>query len=1066
MRTIKRKVLAAVMLLAVCGQVAAQTAGSIGGKVIDENGEPVIGAQIVVKGTKTGTVTDVDGSFSLPTAKAGDLLVVEYLGMGTQTVKASRNMKVSLQSEDQQLDEVIVVAYGEQKKSSFTGSAGVIEATDIAVRPINNVADALEGQVAGVQMYKSSGDPSASPTFLIRGISSINATQTPLIIVDGAPFAGSWNDINPSDVASITVLKDAASNALYGARGANGVIMVTTKNPQKGKAIVTLDAKWGCTSRASQEYDMISDPGQYYETQYKAIYNKKISDGMSAYNAHVSANSILGSNDASLGGLGYMCYSVPDGQYLIGDNGRLNPYATLGNVVEYNGQRYTIRPDDWLDESLRNTLRQEYNFNVNGGNDVAQVYASLGYLDEPGIAYGSGIKRYTARLKSMLQASDWLKAGGNVNYAHTVSDQAGSGSGYNVFYAASRVAPIYPLYIRDGEGNIMTDQNGKMYDYGDGGNAGLKRPSVEKNTNPLKDDRIQTNNSVANSFSLTGFADVTPTFAKGLKITLNGTVSDYEYRYTYTTQPFYGWSAATYPDGYVSKYHYRSYAVNFQQLINYTRSFGDHNMTLLLGHENNKSTSEDLSASRTGMFSYYGNQELSGAITDNSGYSEQSKYNTEGYFFRGMYDYAGRYFGQVSYRRDASSRFHPDNRWGNFYSFGGAWIMSQEDWMDASKSWLDMFKLKASFGQQGNDGIGDNLYMDLYEIRNNNGEVAATISSKGNPDITWETNTNVNAGAEFAMLHNRLTGSIEYFYRKTTDMLSYVYFPKSYGYDGRYENVGDMVNSGVELSLSYDVVRNKTLTLNVNLNATHYTNEITKLNPENRSATLDGHQGYVSSYSFYGEGLPIYTWRLPKYAGVAEDGQSMWYVTDANGNTSTTTTYSEVTYYNCGDPTPDLYGGFGTSLSVKGFDFAVNFSYSIGGKVYDYGYQNLMSCPTSSYVGYNYHKDMLNAWSEENPDSNIPRLQFGDTYANSGSDRFLTDGSWLSLQNISLGYTLPRSLTNRLGMSKIRIYATADNVWLWTKRQGLDPRTSSTGAPGTENYSFTRTVSGGLTLQF
>ncbi len=1063
----RTKVFLASLLVAASCQVMAQSVGTVGGRVVDESGEPVIGAQVKVKGSKTGTVTDINGNFSMPASvKSGTEIEINYLGMEPKTVKGGHKMEVKMKSQHQQLDEVIVVAYGQQKKSSFTGSAGVIDANTIAARPLNNVADALEGQVAGVQVYKSSGDPSASPTFLIRGISSINADTDPLIIVDGAPFAGSWNDINPADVASITVLKDAASNAMYGARGANGVIMVTTKSPQKGRTIVTLDAKWGGTSRASETYDMITNPGQYYEMQYKAVYNKKISDGLSAYDAHVYANRVLGSSDASSGGLGYMCYSVPDGQYLIGDNGRLNPYATLGNKVSYDGKDYTIMPDDWLKAAYRNTLRQEYNINVNGGNDAAQMYASLGYLDEPGIAYGSGIERYTARLKATLQANEWLKIGGNVNYAHTITDQAGSSSAYNIFYAVSRVAPIYPLYIRDGEGNIMTDQNGNIYDYGDGTNAGLSRPGVEKQTNSLKDDQIQTNRSIGNSFQLTGFADITPTFVKGLKITLNGTVSDYEYRTTQTTQPFYGWSADSYPDGYVSKYHYRSYAVNFQQLVNYAHSFGNHNMTLLVGHENNKSVNEDLSASRTGMSSYFGNQELSGAIKDNSGTSSQSKYNTEGYFFRGMYDYDGIYFGQVSFRRDASSRFAPAHRWGNFYSFGGAWIMTKEKWMEETKDWLNMLKLKVSFGQQGNDGIGDYRYMDLYEIRNNNGEVAVTIASKGNPDITWETNTNVNVGAEFELFNSKLVGSIEYFYRKTTDMLCYVYFPKSYGYDGRYENVGNMVNKGVEVSLAYNAIRTKDINWSINVNATHYRNKIVSLNPENRNAVLDGHQGYVSSYSFYGEGLPIYTWRLPKYAGVADDGQSQWYVTDSKGKTTTTKTYTEATYYACGDPTPDLYGGFGTSLKVKGFDLAVNFSYSIGGKVFDYGYQNLMGCPSSSSVGYNFHTDLLNAWSTDNKNSNIPRFQFGDTYAASASDRFLTNGSWLSLQNISLGYTLPQALTSRLGLTKVRVYATADNVYLWSKRKGLDPRTSSTGSPGTENYSFTRTISGGVTLQF
>ena len=1062
----RMKVLFASLLLAASGQVLAQSSGQIGGQVFDENGDPVVGAQILVKSSKTGTVTDIDGKFSLPSVKQGDAIVISYLGMDSQTVKAAPGMKVNMHSQDRQLDEVIVVAYGEQKKSSFTGSAGVLDADKIAVRPVNNVADALEGQVAGVQMYKSSGDPSATPSFLIRGISSINANQEPLIILDGAPFSGSWNDINPNDVASMTVLKDAASNALYGARGANGVIMITTKNPQKGKTVVTLDAKWGSTSRATQDYDMISDPGQYYELQYGAVYRNNIANGMTPYAAHAAANKSIISSDTSNGGLGYLCYAVPDGQYLIGDNGKLNPNATLGNRVYYKGKVYTVTPDNWLDESMRHTLRQEYNVSVNGGNDAAQMYASLGYLNEPGIAYGSGIKRYTAHLKSTLKANEWLKVGGNVNYAHTNTDQAGSNSGYNVFYAASRVAPIYPLYIRDGEGNIMTDQNGKMCDYGDGAVNGLVRSVVAKQINSLKDDQLQTNNSVANSFSLAGFADITPTFVKGFKLTLNGTVSDYEYRYTSTYQPFYGWGAMSYPEGQVSKSHSRTFATNFQQLINYAHSFGDHNMTLLFGHENSTSTDEGVSATRSGMFSYFDNQELSGAIKVQDGNSNQSKYNTEGYFFRGMYDYDGKYFAQASYRCDASSNFAPGHRWGSFYSFGGAWILTKEKWMESCKGWLDMLKVKASFGQQGNDGIGSNLYRDLYVVRNNNGEVAVTVSSKGNLNITWETNTNVNAGVEFGMFNNRLTGSLEYFYRKTTDMLCYVYYPKSYGYDGIYDNVGDMVNKGVELSLSYDAIRTKDLVWNINLNATHYRNKILSLNPDNVSSMLDGHGGYVSNFYFYGEGLPMYTWRMPKYAGVAEDGQSMWYVTDEQGNTTTTTTYNDATDYNCGNPTPDIYGGFGTSVNFKGFDLAFNFSYSIGGKVLDEGYRNLMGSPTSTSLGYNFHKDVLKAWSEDNTSSNIPRLQFGDDYSNSTSDRFLTNGSWLSLNNINLGYTFPKVWSSKLGFSKMRVYASADNVCLWTKRKGLDPRTSSAGSPGTENYSFTRTISAGVTLQF
>lgn len=457
---------------------------------------------------------------------------------------------------------------------------------------------------------------------------------------------------------------------------------------------------------------------------------------------------------------------------------------------------------------------------------------------------------------------------------------------------------------------------------------------------------------------------------------------------------------------------------------------------------------------------------MAGAITNEPTSSNQTNYNTEGFFFRGMYDYDGKYFGQVSYRRDGSSRFSPAHRWGDFYSFGGAWILTKEDWMAGTKSWLDMLKVKFSFGQQGNDAIGNNRYLDTYGIGSMNGDMALTFASKGNDKITWETNTNINAGLEFELFKGRLTGDVEYFYRKTTDMLCFISVPMSMGYAGYYSNVGNMVNRGVELNLAGDVIRTKDFAWNINLNATHYTNEITKLYEENKNEMLSGYAGYHNGSYYYGEGLPIYTWRLKKYAGVNEKGESTWYVENEDGSLGKSAKWSEGSYFACGDPTPDFYGGFGTSLSFKGIDVGVNFTYSIGGKSYDSGYQSLMSVPYDSWTGFNFHKDMLDAWSPSNRESNIPRLQYNDTDASSSSDRFLINASYLNLQSINIGYTLPKSLTRRLGLTKVRVYGAADNVYLWSKRKGFDPRTSFTGSPSNEQYAFVRTISGGITLQF
>lgn len=1053
------------MLLAQMASALAQMPSSIGGVVSDEGGEPVIGATVKVRGTKIAAATDINGRFTLPGAKVGQTLEISYVGMQPATAKAAKDMKVRLTSDAQVMDEVIVVAYGKQKRSSFTGSAGTIKADKISERQVNNALDAINGQVAGVQMSNTSGDPNSTPTIRIRGISSIDADLDPLIVVNGSPYYGSWSSINPADIENMSVLKDAASTALYGARGANGVIMITTKKPVKGKTVVSVDAKWGASSRGARTYDVIDNPGQYYETYYKALYNYYTNSlGYSAGNAHVAANATMGKN-ASEGGLGYIVYDVPANQYLIGSNGKLNPNATLGRHVSYNGQDYLVTPDDWMDEAYRTTLRQEYNVNLTGGNDETQFYLSLGYLDNPGIAYGSDLERYTGHLDASYKAYDWLKVGSTVNYAHTTRDYASTSSGTSTFYTINQMAPIYPLYIRDGQGRVMTDANGKLYDYGSGTNAGLYRPFLS-DQNALRDDQLQTYNGVENSINLYGFAEITPAFLEGLTVTLNGTVNNMETRYTTTYQPFYGWGAQTYPNGYVSKEHDRYTTYNFQQLINYTRSFGQHTAKLLLGHENYRQTGETLYATGTGMFSYWDNQELSGLVKNTGGYSSQVKYNTEGWFIRGQYDYDDKYYADFHYRRDASSRFHPDHRWGDFYSFSASWLLTKEKWMEPYKGWLNTLKLKASVGQVGNDGIGDFLYTDTYNIVNSDGKVGLTLATKGNENITWETKTSWNFGLEFELFNRRLRGELDYFHSTTTDMLCWVTVSPSEGYGGYYSNIGDMVNKGFEFDLAYDILKQKGLTWTVNLNATHYTNKITMLYEGNKSVTVDGHPGYTSSSSFYGEGLPVYEWYLPKYAGVNDEGQSTWYVTNADGTKGTTTSWADATYYLCGDPHADLYGGFGTSLTWRGLDFAANFTYSIGGKVYDSNYCTLMGSPYGSSTGFGFHKDLLDAWTSSNTGSSIPMLQYGDSYANATSDRWLTDGSYLRLQSITLGYSLPTKLIAHLGLSKLRVYAAADNVFLWSKRKGLDPSTSAVGSPSNQGYSSVRTISGGVTLQF
>ena len=1047
---------------------------NVRGTVIDENNEAVIGATVLVKGSNVGTRTDIYGQFLLDGVKNGSQLIVKYLGMKTKTVQAAESMRIVLENDDQILDEVMVVAYGEQKKSSFTGSAGVIDSKKLETRQVTNVMEALQGNVAGLQAYSHSGAPDAAPEFRIRGISSINAGKAPLIVLDGAPYDGDWNSINPSDVASVTVLKDAASNALYGARGANGVIIVTTKKGDKARTSITLDVKVGASSRASKRYDTIDDPAQYIETYYKSLYNHYVAQGQSATNAHLNANTTLNSSSQK-GGLGYLPYSVPEGQVLVGSNGKLNPNATLGNRVYNDGKVYTIMPDDWIDEAYRTAMRQEYNLNINGGGSQGTFFASLGYLNADGIAVASDYERFTARLKSTYQATKWLNVGGNISFARSianngadVSDTEDSGNN-NIYSQIVQMGPIYPVYLRDGEGNILYNENGIVGDYGDGQILGSDyvRPYLTQ-VNGITEASMNTNKYIATSFALNGFADID--ILDGLKATINASIYSYHEAYTSTQEPFYGFGNMSYPNGYVYKYNNDLFTQNYQQLLKYNRKFGQHNVSMLAGHESYKSNTDYLYADRKNMFSYWDNQELNGATTylSNGGY--QNNYNTEGWIFRGLYDYDGKYFGQLSYRRDASSRFHPDHRWGNFYSFGGAWIMTKEAWMKDTK-WLNELKIKASFGQNGNDNIGDFLYTDLYNINKGDGnDITLTLASIGNENITWETITNVNVGVEFQMFRSRLRGSIEYFYRKTTDMLSWVKVPVELGYSGSYFNVGDMSNKGVEIEISGDPIVTKNLKWTVGLNLTAYKNKVITLNESNKFNSLDGHAGYTSGSYFYGEGLPMYTWRLRKFAGVNENGESTWYKHDDEGNLITTTDPTSITrdedFFNCGTALPDFYGGFNTGLSAFGFDFNISFAYSVGGKVMDWTYLQLMQNPQSGLTGMALHRDILNAWTPDNTGSDIPRLNYNDQYANYTSDRFLTNGSWLSLQNVSLSYSLPRKWANAAGLNSVRLGVSGENLTYWSKRKGLDPRINSTGSISATKYAPSRTITGSISVGF
>ena len=1058
------------LLLSVCAW--AQT--TVKGVVVDSSNQPVIGAGIVEAGnTGNGVISDLDGAFTIKVPSSASLQV-SCIGYAPKTVAVNgKNEIIIVLDEDSELlDDVVVVAFGKTTKEAFTGSAGTMKADALEKVQVSNATQALAGRVAGVQITNSSAQLGSSPQIAIRGIGSISSDTQPLIVVDGMPFDGDLNLINSTDIESMTVLKDAASNALYGARGANGVIMITTKKGTTGEARVTFDVKYGGNQKGLPNYKR-TNTQQFYETYYNMLYNTYLAeDGATAASAHARANS--GLYDSGVGP-GYVVYSVPTGEDFILQGGKMNPKAVPGAFYNFGGNTYWLQADNWEKEGLRTGLRAEYNLSASGRiADKINVYSSLGYLDQDGIQEGSDQKRLTARLKMDYQAKDWLKIGANFNFTNYTNSRTSEGTiGTGTIWSVIKTqAPIYPVYIRDANGRIMTDEYGRqVYDLASGQLGTLSRAGGIGG-NAIFSNKYSTDVTKGNSVIASGYADIK--IIDGLILTINGNAYSYRNTQTYIDDPYTDKYTAGSQNGYVYKGADNTFTYNTQQLLNYNKTFGQHDVSAMLGHEYYNYFNEYIGASGWN-FGIGGATELHQMLNKNTPDSYSSEYNNEGFFFRGMYNYAQKYYGSVSFRRDASSRFAKDHRWGNFWSVGGAWIISKESFFNVP--WVDNLKFKASIGSQGNDNIGEFLYADSYDIVNNSGKPAYQWKQKGTEDITWETNTNFNTGFEFDLFKGRLSGSIDYFYRLTSDMLFSLNTPPSVGYTSYYLNMGDMRNSGVELVLNAALVQTKEFQWDVDFNISHVSNKVLSLPEEVKTTEVEGMHGYVnddasfvSKYKYFvAEGQSLYTWYLPKYAGVDQNtGNALYYTDklDENGAPiGTTQNVSEATEYLCGDALPMFQGGLATSLAWKGFDLSIATTFQLGGKGFDYVYQSLMH--TGAQTSATWHVDILDAWTPDNKSATIPALRASNQYGQTPrSDRFLTSTSYISLQNVNFGYTLPQSLTRRAKLEKVRIYFSGENLCFLSARRGFDPRYSIGGYTNPELYSPIRTLSGGVTLTF
>lgn len=1064
---VRKILLSVVSAVAFCSLGLAQNR-TVSGTVVNEQGTPIVGVVVSVPGTTASAVTDASGRYSI-SAPASGSLHFGLFGMQSQVnaIESRSIINVTMLPDTTSIDDVVVVAYGVTTREAFTGSASVLGEDAIEKRQVSNVTKALSGAVAGVQGYSDNGQPGSDADIRIRGVGSIFASNQPLYVLDGVPFEGEMSSINPQDIETMTVLKDASAAAIYGARGANGVILINTKRGSSREATISFDAKWGSNSRGVPRYEVMTDPDMYFETLYRAIHNSYLSNSSLSYTPaqmNVLTNSRLFHGD---NGTGFQVYTIPQGQQFIGINGKVNPNATLG----YSDGEHFYKPDDFYKESFgKKALRQEYNVSVSGADEKFNYYLSGGYLNDTGFIPNSNFERFTTRIKADYQAKKWLRFTTNISYTNTVmnnpDDQEGTSSA-NIFYMSNSIAPVYPFYVRDPEGNIMKDDRGMIiYEFGDGKTSNQTRKFLP-GANPYAGVVLNYFRQKMDVFS--GRWGVSADIVEGLRFKANLGVDLDSTDETRQDNKWYGQYEAS--GGYLYRWKIRQAAINQQYLLSYNKRWGQHNFDALAGYETYRLDIDDLFGSRENIYNP-DNHELSNAISNHINGSTRDRYALTSFLARVQYDYAGKYFLSASYRRDGSSRFAADNRWGDFGSVGAAWIVSDEDFFNVGQ--FNMLKLKASWGTQGNDGLNypngySNYYpyADQYTLEDSDGDYSTILTNKGNPEITWETSLNFNAGVEFDMFRGRFGGNIEVFNRKTIDLLYNKPAPTSGGYATIPMNIGTMRNTGIEIDLYGTIIQNQNFQWTVNANGTFLKNKILALA---EAEIIDGSRRYAVGGSFFN----MY---LREFAGVAQEdgdqwqaGQALYWMVPTNDQgeelpRELTNDWAQGKQYDTGSVMPKFYGGFGTSLSFHNFDVSAQFAYQLGGRVYDSGYAGLMHGGRNN-EGQNWHLDILDAWTPNHQSSDTPRINVNDTYTSAASTRFLIKSDYLSINNVTVGYTVPGKYTEKMGVGSLRIYFTADNLAVFSARKGLDPRQVLAGVTDDMTYSAIRSLSGGISVSF
>lgn len=1021
-----KKVLLALSFLTVIGlgHLFAQSRTVTGTVTGSEDGMPIPGVSVFVKGTTVGTVTQPDGTYSLRVPEDAQTIVFSFVGMQAQEIPytGQETIDVQLESDEQVVDEIVVVGYGVKKKAAFTGAASTLGQDKITDRTEANPINALKGNVPGLQMNNSSGQPGAPTTIFVRGRNSLNSATQPLYVIDGIPMeAGSWgvrysegqtfsplSSLNPEDIESITVLKDATATSIYGARAANGVIVITTKQASAGdRTKVSFEVKTGWEEMPSYTDD--------YRVVNAEEYNELQVEGWANY----LGTSIEDAQDLYYNGSFYG-FTLPD------------QGITEDNMADIN----------WIDEVTRKGMIQEYNLTLqSAGNSPSspKYYLSMGYMDNEAMIIGKDFKRYSFRLNMSQDPKDWISYGINTSLSYTETNM-GAGGGYfsDPITQAMMQSPLTPVKDENGEWNFNT-VNGY-------------NPVAQRSEKGDK-SRNQTYRALISPYlNIKFLPELTYTARLGVD-------------FLYMNE--FGYWSFLQPQG-LDMRGLGENATNNQTLItqtntlNYVKTFNArHNINLLLGQEISSTNLNDtyLSASN---YPVPDKNVVSLAATPGSASTDKYELRLASFFTNAEYDFDNKYYLSGSFRYDGSSRFGANNRWASFWSVGAKYRITQEEFMQSTSSWLKNLTVRSSYGTSGNQAVGRTssaIYSGWYASMplwgygyNYNSQGGSSAEQVGNEDLKWEQTAKFNVGLDANFL-SIFDLTFDYYHHRTKDMVFNMPLSMTSGYTSVPKNIGELENTGFELSLTADIIRNRELQWSATFVGSKNKNEIIKLSTD---LPIEG------TYTIIEPGYDIYQFKMKEFAGVDPDtGNPLYYLNETGDET--TDNYNAAAKRYVGKATPDYQGSFSTSLKFKGFDFSLQLNYAVGGKIYG---SNLrydeqrgggLNQATTKYV-------YKNRWQEPGDIADVPK--FSMTEPNYHSSQFLMDGDYLKIQNVVLGYTLPKSIVSKL--SNVRVYASASNLYTFaaSNYRGFDP--GSVGADGIQwwNYPTPRTYILGLSVDF